>query len=67
MPGHPAADEMVRPDVAEAAETADYINRLILRSQEVLANHPVNLRRIAAGKDPANSIWYRGVLVTVRQ
>lgn len=57
VPGHPAADEMVRPDVAEAAETADYINRLILRSQEVLANHPVNLRRIAAGKDPANSIW----------
>lgn len=57
VPGSPAADVMVRPLVEEAAETADYINRLILRSQEVLKDHPVNLRRIAEGKDPANSIW----------
>lgn len=57
VPGSPAADEMVKPLVEEAAETADYINRLILRSQEVLKDHPVNLRRIAEGKDPANSIW----------
>lgn len=57
VPGHRAADEMVRPQVAEASETADYINSLILRSQELLASHPVNLKRIAEGKDPANSIW----------
>ena len=38
-------------------ETADLLNNLILRSQELLRNHPVNLRRIAEGKDPANSIW----------
>lgn len=57
VPGHPAASEMVRPLIDEAQPTADYINSLILRSQEVLANHPVNLRRIAEGKDPANSIW----------
>lgn len=57
VPGHRAADEMVRPQVAEASETADYINSLILRSQELLASHPVNLKRIVEGKDPANSIW----------
>lgn len=57
VPGTPAADVMVRPECPEAAETAEYINDLILRSQQVLANHPVNLRRIAEGKDPANSIW----------
>ena len=41
----------------EAQATADLINRLILRSQELLRDHPVNLRRMAQGKDPANSIW----------
>lgn len=57
VPGAPALDMMVRPAVAEAEETADYINSLILDSQELLATHPVNLRRLAEGKDPANSIW----------
>lgn len=38
-------------------ETADLINDLILRSQELLKNHPLNLKRMAEGKDPANSIW----------
>lgn len=57
VPGHPAEEEMVRAETGEAQETADYINGLILRSQKVLANHPVNLKRMAEGKDPANSIW----------
>ena len=57
VPGHPAEEEMVRAAVPEAQPTADYINDLIRRSQEILADHPVNLRRIAEGKDPANSIW----------
>lgn len=38
-------------------QTADLINDLILRSQALLENHPVNRKRIAEGKDPANSIW----------
>jgi len=33
------------------------LNYLILRSQALLENHPVNLKRAAAGKDKANSIW----------
>ena len=33
------------------------INDLILRSQELLKNHPLNQKRMAEGKDPANSIW----------
>lgn len=57
VPGHPAAEEMIRPEVPEAQTTADYVNDLILRSQEILSAHPVNLRRISEGKDPANSIW----------
>ena len=38
-------------------ETADLLRKLILWSQGVLANHPINLKRKAEGKDPANSIW----------
>lgn len=38
-------------------QTADLINDLILRSQELLRQYPVNLQRMAGGKDPANSIW----------
>lgn len=38
-------------------QTAGLINGLILRSQELLKGHPVNLKRQAEGKDPANSIW----------
>lgn len=57
VPGHKAADHPIRPQVREAAATADYLNDLIAKSQILLADHPVNKRRIAAGKDPANSIW----------
>lgn len=57
VPGTPYKDVMVKADSHEAVETAELINRLILRSQELLAKHPINLKRMANGQDPANSIW----------
>ena len=57
VPGTPFQDVLVKALIPEAQATADELNRLILRSQELLANHPVNLKRMAEGKDPANSIW----------
>jgi 2,3-bisphosphoglycerate-independent phosphoglycerate mutase len=57
VPGTPFRSVMVEPLDAEAKETADLLNNLILKSQELLANHPVNLKRKAAGKDMANSLW----------
>lgn len=48
---------LVKPLQAEAEDTASLINELILKSQELLKNHPINQKRIADGKDPANSIW----------
>ncbi|MBQ7823051.1 MAG: cofactor-independent phosphoglycerate mutase [Bacteroidaceae bacterium] len=50
-------DVMVRPLTNDAANTADRLNRLILESQKLLPEHPVNKSRISRGKDPANSIW----------
>lgn len=57
VPGTPFKDVLVKALVPEAQATADELNRLIIRSQELLASHPVNLKRKALGKDPANSIW----------
>lgn len=57
VPGTPFRDVMVRPLVPEAAATATRLNELILRSQQILPSHPINLRRVSEGKDPANSIW----------
>jgi len=50
-------DVLIKAETPEAQETADYLNQLIIKSQELLKDHPVNKKRIAEGKDPANSIW----------
>ncbi|MBQ8225593.1 MAG: cofactor-independent phosphoglycerate mutase [Bacteroides sp.] len=57
VPLQPFRPLLVKPQIPEAEETANLINNLILRSQELLKNHPLNLKRMAEGKDPANSIW----------
>ncbi|MDD3877874.1 MAG: cofactor-independent phosphoglycerate mutase [Bacteroidales bacterium] len=57
VPGTPFADVMVKAKNESAQKTADLLNELILKSQKILENHPVNIARKNAGKDPANSIW----------
>lgn len=57
VPGTPTKDVMVKADCPEAEPTAQLLNDLILRSMEILPKHPVNIKRVAEGKDPANSIW----------
>ncbi len=51
---------LVKPekgDEHEALQTATLLNELIIKSQEVLYNAPLNVRRRNEGKDQANSIW----------
>jgi proposed homoserine kinase len=72
VPGTPFADVMIKALGAEAEETAKRLNELTLKSQQLLENHPVNIKRKAAGKDPANSIWlwspgYRPQMKTINQ
>ena len=38
----------------------EVLTEFIRRSGEILAKHPVNLKRIAAGKNPATHIWFWG-------
>ena len=74
---------LVKPEISENSEnsensrltpqqTADLINDLILRSQELLAKHPYNLAKAAKGERQANSIWpwsggYRPSMETLMQ
>ena len=72
VPLHPFRPLLVKAEVPEAQATADLLNELILRSQELLKNHLVNLRRQAEGKDMANSIWpwspgYRPAMRTMKE
>lgn len=39
----------------------DRLLNMMKKSYEILKNHPVNLKRIAEGKNPANSIWLWGM------
>ena len=57
MPGTENIDKPEGEATLTPSQTAGLINDLIMRSQELLKDHPVNLKRMAEGKDPANSIW----------
>ena len=57
VPDSPYKKVMVEAKTPEASETADLLNELIKKSQVLLANHPINRKRKAEGKDAANSIW----------
>ena len=55
-----------------AQQTADLINEMILKSQDLLAKHPFNLARAQKGERLANSIWpwsggYRPSMETLMQ
>lgn len=55
--GEPFHNLLVKPLDPAAQPTADLLNRLILESQNFLRDHPINRERVAAGLQPANSLW----------
>ncbi|MFI3289120.1 MAG: cofactor-independent phosphoglycerate mutase [Rikenellaceae bacterium] len=72
VPGTPFREVMVEAKCEEAEATADLLNELTIKSQELLKEHPINLKRVAEGKDPANSIWawspgYRPAMKTLME
>jgi 2,3-bisphosphoglycerate-independent phosphoglycerate mutase len=50
-------EEVLPKAKADSMETTKLVTDLILKSQDLLSKHPVNLKRKAEGKDMANSIW----------
>ena len=70
-------DSVVSDSVADIRrlspqQTADLINEMILKSQELLSQHPFNIERAKKGERQANSIWpwsggYRPSMETLMQ
>lgn len=68
VPGKEWKPLMVKPDIKKSMaapqtelstfETAELLNLIIKKSQLLLENHPVNIKRISEGQDPANSVWF---------
>lgn len=61
-PPHDVPGEKFKPllPIASAPEgesTAALLNDLMVRSQKLLNDHPVNVKRRSEGKEAANSIW----------
>jgi 2,3-bisphosphoglycerate-independent phosphoglycerate mutase len=72
VPGTPFESVLVKAMGKSGEATAERLNDLIHKSQKILREHPVNLKRIAGGKDPGNSIWvwapgYKPEMQTLRE
>ena len=55
-PPHDIVDEVVDNYMPKGPD-ADTLMKLMVRAADVFEKHPVNLARIAAGKNPATTIW----------
>ncbi len=58
-PPHDISDRVVGPYLSKSENAKELID-MMKKSYDVLKNHPVNLKRIAEGKRPGNSIWLWG-------
>jgi len=58
-PPHNIVGELISDHMigTEGGETGKRLNKLMLASKEILSKHPVNLRNVKSGKNPANMIW----------
>ena len=58
-PPHDISDKKIAPYLP-SGEGSEVFSELQKKSYEILSEHPVNLARIKAGKNPANSVWFWG-------
>lgn len=58
-PPHDISGKVVGPYLSADANAKVLID-MMKKSYDILKNHPVNLKRVAEGKRPANSIWLWG-------
>jgi len=58
-PPHDISDQVIDGHLPRGQD-ADLLIELMQAAKPVLAKHPVNLKRIAEGKKPANMIWLWG-------
>jgi 2,3-bisphosphoglycerate-independent phosphoglycerate mutase len=71
VPGTFFRDVLIKP-ANHYSKTGEMLNDLILRSNQLLENHPINIKRKKEGKDSANYIWpwspgYRPKMKTLQE
>ena len=61
-PPHDVVGESIEENLLKPSldKNAALLNKIMIESRKILKNHPVNERRIADGKKPANMIWLWG-------
>lgn len=59
VPPHDILDRHTR-EYLPKGKSADFLIDMMKESYELLKDHPINKARIAAGKNPANSLWIWG-------
>ena len=59
IPPHDITGKKIK-DYLPKGENSKELIALIKRSYELLKNHPINLKRIAQGKNPASALWTWG-------
>ncbi|MDE7306991.1 MAG: cofactor-independent phosphoglycerate mutase [Clostridia bacterium] len=58
-PPHDISDKKITDHLPKGPDAQIYLD-FMKRSYDLLKDHPVNLKRVKAGKKPANSIWLWG-------
>lgn len=58
-PPHDISDKPIANHLPKG-RFGDKLYALMVQSQAVLASHPINIQRVAQGKNPASSIWLWG-------
>ncbi|MCR5484920.1 MAG: cofactor-independent phosphoglycerate mutase [Clostridiales bacterium] len=58
-PPHDISKRVVGPYISKSPN-AKMLTDIMRESYKLLKDHPVNLKRIAEGKSPANSVWFWG-------
>jgi 2,3-bisphosphoglycerate-independent phosphoglycerate mutase len=58
-PPHDISDQLIQGHLPHGQD-AELLLGLMEAARPILANHPVNLKRMAEGKKPANAIWLWG-------
>ena len=54
IPNQPVRDKFPK------GTNAELLNEMIRYAAKVFPNHPVNIRRVREGKNPANAVWFWG-------
>ncbi len=55
--GKPIKELMVTPLNKSGVRMATLLNNIILKSRDILSNHPINIERINSNQNPANMLW----------